>query len=366
MKSMLRIASPLVIPLLTFLACSEPTRPRAPSRARADAATAASPSYTITDLGTLGGTGAEALAINDAGQVVGSSQTAKGEQHAFLWMATSGMTDLGTLGGTFSRAFAINQAGHVAGMSALPSGERRPFLWTPSDGMKDLGTFGGTSGRARGINDLDQVVGSSRLPDGSFHAFLWSAAQGLTDLAPLVGNNSEANRINNRQQVVGGNSIQCLPTVTIAFLWSAREGFRDLGALGHTDPCGGAIARAVNELDQAVGLSETDAFVNDAFVIHAFRWTATTGMVDIGTLFGPSGSSEATAVNERGRIAGLSITPDGTIQHAFVWDEPTGMHDLGTFPGDAQSEAHGINSRGQIAGISIGGYSRAVLWTPTP
>src|SRR4249920_902937 len=63
-------------------------------------------SYSITDLGTLGGLGSVASAINNSGQVVGEANTAVvGVYHAFLWTAggTSGvagnpqMQDLGTV-----------------------------------------------------------------------------------------------------------------------------------------------------------------------------------------------------------------------------------------------------------------------------
>ncbi len=39
----------------------------------------------IIDLGTLGGAFSTALAINNAGQAVGNSTTATGDQHAFRW-----------------------------------------------------------------------------------------------------------------------------------------------------------------------------------------------------------------------------------------------------------------------------------------
>jgi probable HAF family extracellular repeat protein len=360
MNTRWRLTNPLLGALLACFACTEPTSPPAAPGVRAELASPANGGggFTITDLGTLGGAFGEARAINDAGQVVGAAATASGEPHAFLWSATDGMKDLGTLGGSFSRAFAINHRGHVAGVAALPSGERRPFLWTPEGGMQDLGTFGGGFGRARGINNQDQVVGVSTVPGGATHAFLWTTDKGLTDLVAVVGDNSEAFGINDRQQVAGGSPFG--PCVfTIPFLWSAREGYRSLGQLGTADPCGGAVANAVNENDEAVGLAE-----NDAFVVHAFRWTAGSGMVDIGTLFGPSGTSVAFAVNARGQIAGFSVSADGSTQNATVWDNHGEMQDLGTFPGDVASLALGINARGQIVGISVSANIRAVLWTP--
>ena len=85
----------------------------------------------ITDLGTLpGGDESEARGINARGQVVGFSETASGEFHAFLW-EDGRMTDLGTLpGGTSSSAFGINSRGQVVGESNTASGERHAVLWS--------------------------------------------------------------------------------------------------------------------------------------------------------------------------------------------------------------------------------------------
>ena len=370
MKRKTLLTPTVLTALLGALACSEPTSPRAESGLRADVAPAATPSYTISDLGTLGGASANARAINNAGQVVGASVTASGDTHAFLWTATDGLKDLGTLGGTVSQAFGINSLGHVVGTSALASGERRPFFWTPAGGMQDLGTFGGGFGQALGINDLDQVVGRSNLPDGSIHAFLWTVKQGLTDLVSVVGDNSQAQGINNRQQIVGGSNFSTQANqfcgFTIPFLADLRGGFQNLGELGTADPCGGAFARAANEQDVVVGLAE-----NDAFLPQAFRWTAESGMVDLGTLIGPDGFSTASAVNARGQIVGWStaVVTDpnavGLTLHAALWDD-SGIHDLGTLPGDLGSRALGINGAGQIVGLSLSFAlnNRAVLWTP--
>lgn len=127
----------------------------------------------MRDLGTLGGNSAQALAINDAGLVTGNAQTAKGEDHAFLYQPNSrrtsaAMRDLGTLGGSSSYGMAINSHNHVVGYSSINSKDNiHAFL---SDGvtMKDLGSLGGKSiaadhSVALGVNDRDEVVGYSYL-----------------------------------------------------------------------------------------------------------------------------------------------------------------------------------------------------------
>src|SRR6266704_1585333 len=102
------------VALLTLAACNEPTQPAAPRAPQAAAALGQDSQYTITDIGTLGGTFTQAFRINAKGQVIGESSTSSGEIHAFLWTRESGMIDLGTLaGGTVSFAWGINNQGIV-------------------------------------------------------------------------------------------------------------------------------------------------------------------------------------------------------------------------------------------------------------
>ena len=124
-------------------------------------AVAAQPAVTAVDLGTLGGTYSEALAVNDLGQVVGASYTAGVPLlHAFLWTAHDGMIDLGTLGGRYSGATWVNNGGQVVGESTVASdGSFHAFLWTASEGMIDLGTLGGPVSAAQAVNESGQVVG---------------------------------------------------------------------------------------------------------------------------------------------------------------------------------------------------------------
>ena len=121
-------------------------------------------SYKVQDLGTLGGTAdSEANAINDAGKVVGFSNTSSGETHAFLYSGGQ-MIDLGTIGGTFSFAFDINNSDEVVGQSGTrPNNDTHAFLY--SDGvMRDLNDLIPKNSswelrNARAINDKGYIVG---------------------------------------------------------------------------------------------------------------------------------------------------------------------------------------------------------------
>jgi probable HAF family extracellular repeat protein len=73
-------------------------------------------SYTITNLGSLGGTVSVPAEVNNLGEVVGYSATVNNAAtHAFLY-SHGRMTDLGTLGGTTSGATGINDRGVVVGI----------------------------------------------------------------------------------------------------------------------------------------------------------------------------------------------------------------------------------------------------------
>jgi RHS repeat-associated protein len=121
-------------------------------------------SYTFTSLGSLGGRTA-AYAINEAGDIVGSSITAGGNLHAFVWRAGQ-MTDLGTLGGAQSWADGINNNGQIVGQAQASDGSWHAFLYE-SGQMQDLGPPGPFPAQVK-INDSGEVVGRTSNGSGWF------------------------------------------------------------------------------------------------------------------------------------------------------------------------------------------------------
>ncbi len=144
----------------------------------------------VTDLGTLGGDESFAYAINNAGQVAGTSSSLSIDTHAFIYADVTGMTDLGTLGGYVSTAFALNNPGSVVGTAENSAGAMHAFVWTPTGGMRDLNDFipvnsGWVLTEARGINDTGMIVGNGLL-NGQPRAFALAPNTGPDTSAPVA------------------------------------------------------------------------------------------------------------------------------------------------------------------------------------
>src|SRR2546429_6713778 len=88
------------------------------------------PEPPFLDLGTLpADTMSGASAVNEAGQVVGWSQGSYPDPiHAFLW-ENGTMTDLGTLGGSTAQAYDINDKGQGVGVGSSSSRINHAVLW---------------------------------------------------------------------------------------------------------------------------------------------------------------------------------------------------------------------------------------------
>ncbi len=289
-------------------------------------------SYSVLDLGTLGGSSLIGAGLNNLGQVVGSSTTASGATHAFITGANGlGLTDLGTLGGASSYASAINDAGQVVGSADRADGLTRAFATGAGGvGMTDLGTLGGSTSGATGINNLGQIVGYAVAGDGNTRAFSAASAG-----APLVNLGSfsygrgtsptvfsGANAVNDSGQVVGRAAEGCN---CAAGAFSGQVG---VSGISHIVGLGGNIssATAVNASGQIVGYTNgftaTPAIPPHLLGTRAFVTGPNgVGMTDLGALMGGV-SSAAFAINNLGQVGGSFSV--GSESHGFV----TGLNGL--------------------------------------
>lgn len=106
----------------------------------APCASAQTPGYSLTILGSLGGVaGSEALGMNSSGEVVGWSEATDGVQEAVEWFGTS-PTILQSLGGEINYATAINSSGQIAGFSSTPDGLIAAVEWSGTT-VTILGSF---------------------------------------------------------------------------------------------------------------------------------------------------------------------------------------------------------------------------------
>ena len=344
--------------------------------------------YMPTDLGTLGGSEAEAYAINDYAQIVGRSRDSGELPHAFHWQNAQ-MLDLNIehwdrriLQQIYGVAYDMSNTGHAVGAEQgtpfLPvdeldddvkgcasvqaiiygpvtmSDSTTPY---PGDQVTHLGVLpapaaaaGGRS-TATGVspNGLYVVGWSDYDLNNRIHGFLVTPVNGawadegvtcgvanslLQDLGTLQtqDENSSASAVNNHGQVVGWS-------------YSASQGYMAVIVSPTVDGAGDPV----------------DWFVDDGSGANSLMTSLGTLPSADGTTFGHN--SWARAINDNAQVVGEADTGDFET-HAFLWQSGT-MIDLGTL-GGANSSASGINDDGQVIGWSLDANAskRAFIITP--
>ena len=360
--------------------------------------------YEVAQLPSLGGTSSAGFSINNRGWVAGRSNLPGNRiRHATLWRDGS-LTDLGTLGSeernSVVRWPVKNLRGLITGISQTdepdPLGENWScsaffppatatgyrclgFKWQ-NGVMTPLPTLGGTHGFAAGSNNRGQIVGwaENTIHDPTceppqvlqFHPVVWGPNERIRELPLLPGDTSgAATAINDRGQIVGISGIcdQAVGRFTAihAVLWE-RGKVVDIGNLGgvawHTP-------NAINRRGDIVGFSNFSRADGGNLRPHAFLWTKSDGIEDLGTLPSPlDDNSDAWGINKRRQVVGSSCDVDGNC-HAFLW-QGGAMTDLNQLV-DSEDEliaAYDIDDHGRITGQAFddeAGAFVAFLATPT-
>ena len=246
----------------------------------------------------------------------------------------------------FAWALALNSAGEVVGSSDFGSGpsSRDAARWSADGAVTRLGNLG-EFGAASDINDNGVIVGYSQTEN--FTAFVPTTWNGTIATAlPLLGGDTDgdAHGVNNRGAIVGDSSKMF--GHTHAVLWRN-------GKVIELDTPGGpngrdardSIAYGINSQGAIVGKSDIGETDNS----HAVWWDTNLQVHDLGTLAGAD-RSEASAINDKGVIVGYSERGVGdVIQHAVAWENGV-MRELKMLPGHLQSHATAINRSGTVVG----------------
>lgn len=264
-------------------------------------------SVKISDLGTVGGTAAGALDVNDKNEIVGWAYTASNDMHAFFWSGGS-MNDIGpTISPGTSFASGINNAGQVTGWSDQ-HGQQMGFLWNAGSAITLFGPVANTPPNitvAYKINDNGDICGAV---NGPTEAVTWQASGPIITL-PGVSVPTQAFDINRRSGMTGYTSLNK------AWRWILS---------------GGVVVQSM-----------------------AVPWPAPTGY----------GSGVGNAINDRAAVVGNFIATAVSNRHAFFWDgRAANSVDLGVFPKGVSSSAEDLNEQRFIVGRADEQYQAL----PTP
>jgi probable HAF family extracellular repeat protein len=265
-------------------------------------------------------------------------------------------------GGT--AALGISGDGNViVGYGWVSTGNQQAFRWTPTHGYQRLGDLGGGMSIADDASfDGSVVVGESPPPGAIFGFFRWTTAHGM--MAVPVGNPTAA-VTDDGTMVAGGNAWwkttgqtgnfgSCTSNqIPLSMVDLSADGSVAAGSgPGGLDMFGQPASNAYrstptgncHDIDAVFNRnSDADGISADGSTIvgeaqdsqgryRAFRWTASTGMVDLGTLGDGHLLSNATATSGDGSVVvGYSLTTGSSgSDHAFIWTAKTGMQDLNT------------------------------------
>jgi len=283
----------------------------------------------VWNSGSVISLGVEGMArsINDSGTIVGetgseaaANSTAVGNGVAFMY--SGGVyTSLGTLGGTYSGAWGINNAGTIVGISntaANPTLTGFAHAFTYAGGvMTDLGanTPDGYS-RAHSINDSGEAVGRASVDtfanSDKFMAF-WDGPNSIS-LTTGPSNYSSASDINS-DGIIVGNGRTLATGLEQRAMWWDENGIHTLGTFA-----GGNRSQlnALNDAGFMVGYARNGTTAANNRAIISYDGVT---MLDLNTLVadlsGWATLTEAYDINGSGQIVGIGTLSNGQ-QGAFL------------------------------------------------
>jgi probable HAF family extracellular repeat protein len=264
----------------------------------------AQPTYTVTPLGSLGGSFGVCWGINASGVAVGESQDASGRSRAFRWDSSSGIVDLGTLGGLAAGAYDINDAGTIVGWARNAAGLDRAFVWKSVAGMQAVSGLPPTRpSYAYGINLSGRIVGSLYNSFNLERAFVVDPGLPAADPFPTNTLATNARAVNAAGQFVGMYSIST--TTVRGYRGNADLSFDTIGSM------------------RALGISDTGLVAGGP---SAYRWLTSNPQLLSIPLFT---AHEAWAAGDDGSTVGWGFTATNP-RRGFIYTDCFGTRDINT------------------------------------
>ena len=295
--------------------------------------------YTVTDLGTLGGVTSAAVAVNNAGQVVGTANVT-GDSHSdpFLYSAKK-MTDVWTGGTEFGGiTVALNNSGHfVVNYNLDAQGHTESFI---NNGViwADLGIGG-----AAGMNASDTVVGNG--PNG-----YWVYSNGYLNTTPSYS-------------IPGGGK---------ALAYSINNAGAIAGECPKADPYYGGQNGCVFGPDGSTVLLNANLGELDPFPPYAISSSGETcgmnGIQQFGVWSDTGAETYAATVGYMAQCAGLDSYGDavgygtyghvGEVLHGYIYDPVNKLRDMNGLISHLSVRGHGVTINFAVS-IADTGYIAA-------
>lgn len=318
--------------------------------------------WTIADLGTLGGDETSVAALNDAGSVVGWSRLADGAQRAFLYR-NGQMRNLGVLAGNDgSAAVAINNLGQIVGSSST-GGDIASARMFSSDGgsLSEIVLPFTAVKQVQDINDAGDILIHYR---GTRQGDCMSPIASCNYIARKTGAPIDLQAKISRGLKINNSGV------IMAFSGNSREStllynLHDASTVTISSIPGGP---AFPYYMEPVDFNTAAELVGFSGYGRPFRYRQG-AVADIATVI--AGDVTALAgINDDGDIVGTMQAGGGST--VFFWQASTGiLVDLNTVAGVRDAGwrlqyVKAVNNAGQIIGTGIdgSGRQRAFLLTP--